>query len=95
VLQATLSPALCTIIAALVGLLLGLDSPQQMPSDQDRLAAMFGNSVSLYLLMLYPMALADRFNTLTWQKIGVRVLASWVAASALLVLALSLVPVAA
>ena len=49
----------------------------------------------IYLLLLYPIALADYFNKKAWQKIGIRIIGPWVAASSLLVLTLSLSSVSA
>jgi hypothetical protein len=88
-------PYWCTFIAALVGLLLGTDSTQELLTGRERLVSLFGSGVGIYLLFLYPMALADYANKKHWQKIGVRVIGSWVAASSMLVLALSLSSVAA
>lgn len=82
----------CVVIALLAGLLLGIDSAQEELSGRDKLASLFGSGVAIYFLALYPMALADYFNREAWQKIGVRIVGSWVAASSLLVLALSLAP---
>lgn len=79
----------CASIAALAGLLLGTDSAQDALSGSEKSASLLGNGLGLYLLILYPTALADRFNRKPWQKIGVRIIGSWIAASALLVLALS------
>lgn len=83
------------LLAALggcAGLVLGLDSLQTELTGKARIAALFGSGVSLYLLMLYPMALAESFQRHTWLSVGVRILASWITASALLVLALLFAP---
>ena len=79
----------CASIAAVAGLLLGIDSTQDTLSGKEKFAALLGNGLGLYLLILYPTALADKFNKKPWQKIGIRVVGSWIAASSLLVLALS------
>lgn len=83
---------LLTVLAALAGLLLGLDSLQSDPAGSARTAALFGSGVALYLLMLYPMTLAEYLQGYIWARIGTRVLGSWIAASALLVLVLALSP---
>ncbi len=83
------NPYLCALIAALAGLLLGADSAQETLSGQDKFVTLFGSGLGLYLLLLYPMAAADVFHKKSWQRIGVRVFGSWIAASSLLVLALS------
>lgn len=85
-----LGPYACAFIAVLAGLFLGMDSDQETLSDKEKLVSLFGSGVGIYLLLLYPLALADYFNKKAWQKIGIRVIGSWVAASSLLVLALSL-----
>ncbi len=83
---------LVVLLAAGTGLLLGLDSLQEGSSGRARAVALFGSGISLYLLLLYPMALAERFEGHRWLRIGTRVLGSWISASALLVLALALSP---
>jgi len=88
-------PHWCTFIAALAGLLLGTDSIQESLNGKERLVSLFGSGIGIYVLFLYPMALADHARKKHWQKIGVRVIGSWVAASSILVLALSLSSVAA
>jgi len=80
---------LCALIAAFAGLLLGTDSTQDALTDKEKLVSLLGSGLGLYLLLLYPMALADVFNKKPWQKIGVRIIGSWIAASSVLVLALS------
>lgn len=80
------------VIALLAGFLLGIDSAQEALSGKDKLVTLFGSGVAIYLLVLYPMALAIYSNNKAWQKIGIRIVGSWVAASSLLVLALSFSP---
>ena len=79
----------CSLIAALVGFSLGADSGQVAMSGKEKLATLFGSGVGIYLLLLYPMGLVDRFNRKAWQKIGVRVIGSWLAAASFMVIALS------
>jgi urease accessory protein len=78
------------VIALLTGFFLGIDSAQEELFGKDKLASLFGSGVAIYFLSLYPMALANYFNKKSWQKIGIRILGSWVTASSLLVLALAL-----
>jgi len=80
----------CAIAGALTGLVIGLDSAQETLFGRDKMVALFGSGVGSYLLMLYPMGFTDHFNNKPWQKIGVRIIASWLAASSFLVLSLSL-----
>ena len=78
------------VIALLAGFFLGIDSAQEELSGKEKLLSLFGSGVAIYFLVLYPIALADYFNKKAWQKIGIRIVGSWVAASSLLVLGLSL-----
>ena len=82
----------CGAIALMAGFFLGIDSAQEELSGMDKLVTLFGNAVAIYFIVLYPMALANRLNKKEWQKIGMRVVGSWIAASSLLVLALSFAP---
>ncbi len=81
-------------LTLLAGGLLGLDSAQSELAARARAVALFGSGISLYLLMLYLMALAERFQAHHWLRVGVRIIASWITASAMLVLALLLAPAA-
>lgn len=83
---------LCLIVAALVGFLLGLDSTQTVLVGKAKFFSLLGSGLGLCFLFLYALAFADYFGDRSWQKIGVRIVGSWVAASAILVLALSLNP---
>lgn len=78
------------VVVLLAGFLLGMDSAQNELVGKNRLAALFGSAIAIYFLVLYPMALAEYCNRKPWQRIGIRVIGSWVTASSLLVLALSL-----
>lgn len=78
------------LIVLLAGFLLGIDSTQEAFVGKDKFLSLFGSGIAIYFLALYPLALADFLNKKAWQKIGIRVIGSWVAASSLMVLALSL-----
>lgn len=78
------------LIVLLAGFLLGIDSTQETFVGKDKFLSLFGSGIAIYFLALYPLALADFLNKKAWQKIGIRVIGSWVAASSLMVLALSL-----
>lgn len=84
--------SLCLIVAALTGLLLGLDTTQTVLIGKAKFFSLLGSGLGICFLFLYPLAFADYFGDRKWQKIGVRIVGSWVAASAILVLALSLQP---
>ena len=83
---------LCLIIAALTGFLLGLDTTQTVLVGKAKFFSLLGSGLGICFLFLYPLAFADYFGDRNWQKIGVRIVGSWVAASSILVLALSLNP---
>jgi hydrogenase/urease accessory protein HupE len=76
-------------LGAAIGYAIGIDSGQLLPDVQARIAALLGSGIGIYLLFLYAMAIADRLRQRHWQKIAVRVVGSWIAASALLVLSLA------
>lgn len=80
------------LLALVAGFLLGIDSAQEELSGKDKLVTLFGTGIAIYLLVLYPMALADHLTKKEWQRIGIRIVGSWVAASSLLVIALSFAP---
>ena len=83
---------LCLIVAALTGLILGLDTTQTVLVGKAKFFSLLGSGLGICFLFLYPLAFADYFGDRNWQKIGVRIVGSWVAASSILVLALSLQP---
>jgi urease accessory protein len=78
-----------TIIAAVAGFTLGVDSAQESLSGWEEIVSLLGSGVGILLLLGSPMVIVDTFNEKAWHRIGVRVVGSWLAASALLVLALS------
>lgn len=78
------------IIAALTGFIIGLDSAQDSLIGKARIFSLLGSGFGICFLFLYPLAFADYFGDKNWQKIGIRIVGSWVAASSFLVLALSL-----
>jgi urease accessory protein len=80
---------LCTFIGAVAGFFLGLDSAQETLSGKLKFLSLFGSGVGIYLLMLYPMGIANFLQKKHWQKTAIRIVGSWLAASSLLVLALS------
>ncbi|MCG6937798.1 MAG: HupE/UreJ family protein [Gammaproteobacteria bacterium] len=77
-------------VGAVAGFLLGFDSMQDTLFGVQKYVGLFGSAVGIYCFSLYPMLIADYFKKKPWQKIGIRVIGSWIAASALLVLALSM-----
>lgn len=79
----------CSLIGALAGAVVGLDSAQEALSGRAKLVALIGSAVGIHLILFYPMAFADYFDKKPWQRTAVRIIGSWVAASAILALALS------
>lgn len=88
----TLSPRLpvawCAIAAACTGLLISFDSAQQAQAGLDKLSAVLGVGLGLVTVPLIVMEFADYFRVKAWQRISIRILGSWIAASAFLVLTL-------
>jgi hydrogenase/urease accessory protein HupE len=84
------SMVLCLPVAALAGFFLGLDSYQDAFAGSAKFFSLLGSGLGLCFLFSYAVAFADYFGDRNWQKIGVRIVGSWVAASAILVLALSM-----
>jgi len=76
------------LLASLLGTMIGVDSAQDDLAGRGRLAALLGTAIAAYLMLLYAMVFADWLAKGEWQRIGLRVLGSWAAASALLVLSL-------
>lgn len=85
----SLGRSLMTGLAALAGLVIGLDSSQELVTGKERLYALIGTGIGITLLLLYAVGFASLSNKKYWQKIMVRVVGSWIAASALLILSLS------
>lgn len=77
-------------LGGLIGFAIGLDSGPNLLELQAKIAALLGAGITVYLVFLYATALADRLSARHWQQVAVRVVGSWIAAIALLVLSLSL-----
>jgi urease accessory protein len=75
-------------LACVIGAAIALDSPPTEPTIREADAALFGTWLGAIILAVVVTACARRL-TRHWQKLGVRVLGSWIAASAILVLALN------
>lgn len=84
------------VLLIIGGFFIGLDSipPNEMINqtlfNRDKWLFLFGVCVAVYLLFLYPLTLAEVFKKAFWQKVVIRILASWIAASSLMVWAISL-----
>jgi hydrogenase/urease accessory protein HupE len=78
------------IVVSSTGFCLGIDSAQETLSGMDRLVSLLGSGVGVLLLLGISLLLVDNLKKKNWQRVGVRVVGSWIAASASLVLALLL-----
>src|SRR5262245_40242114 len=84
-------PALaCTLLAAVAGVALGLDSPPEAISIAVATTMLIGTALGASVALALVVAGATYVDAQKWvaPRIGMRVLGSWIAASALLVLAL-------
>jgi urease accessory protein len=77
-------------LAAAIGFPLALGSPPEAISLRDANLALLGTAIGAPAALLASAWMASRV-TRAWQRIGVRIAGSWIAASAILVLALRLV----
>jgi hypothetical protein len=74
------------LMAAIAGAALGLDSPPQAITIAEGNATLAGTALGA-CAMLFAVAGAASYAERGWQRLGVRILGSWIAASAILVLA--------
>jgi len=77
-------------LAAAIGLSLALDSPPEALALKEANLTLLGTALGAALLLLALLQGTTRLRH-HWQRIGVRIFGSWLAASAILVLALRLV----
>ena len=93
-LLASIKPSLKTPVytsfAIMGGLFIGLDSTPEGLKAKDLFMSLGGTLLGASLLLFYIAVLASKAKK-QWQQIGVRVIASWTTASAVLVLALQLI----
>jgi urease accessory protein len=91
-LVATGAPAAVRLLPALgaaLGLCLGLDSvPAATPGTLDWSLTLAGQAVGVCLIASATLLLASRLGLQAWQRVARQVMGSWIAASALMVLAL-------
>jgi hydrogenase/urease accessory protein HupE len=73
-------------LAAIAGATLALDSPPQAVRIAEAYATLAGTAVGACAILVVVAALAGHANA-DWQRLGVRILGSWIAASSILVLA--------
>jgi urease accessory protein len=80
---------LVSLLAAIAGAALALDSPPQALMIVDAYATLAGTAVGACAMLVMVAAIAGHVKA-DWQRLGVRILGSWIAASAILVLAVQL-----
>jgi hypothetical protein len=78
-----------TISASLVGGVIALNSPPQAITIPSAVVTQIGTAISALAMLALVMAISMTAER-PWQRIGVRIVASWIAASAILALALRL-----
>lgn len=78
------------VVGVAAGFSLGFDSAQETLSGKEKVIALFGSGVGIYFFSLYPVSFAEFCNNKNWLRTGIRVIGSWIAASALLVLAMEI-----
>lgn len=77
-------------LAAATGLALALDSPPEGISLADANLALLGTALSATMASALLVWLVRHLHRGDWQRIGIRIVGSWIAASAILVLGLRL-----
>jgi len=85
--------SLAAVLAGAVGLAVGLDSSPDIASATRAAASLAGSGLGACVCLIFIGALAE-LPRRDWQRVAVRVVASWGAASALLVLSLQWVALA-
>jgi hydrogenase/urease accessory protein HupE len=81
--------SLACLLAAIAGAALALDSPPQAVTIAEAYATLGGTTVGACAMLVVIAAIAGHANA-DWQRLGVRIFGSWIAASAILVLAVQL-----
>ena len=82
-------PMLSGLLAAAVGGVIALDSPPEAMTVRTAIETQLGTFCGATIFLYVASKAASRLK-LNWQRIGVRILGSWIAASAVLALALQL-----
>jgi urease accessory protein len=81
-------PALaCALLAVAIGGALGLDSPPEVIAISAATVMLIGTGLGACLALAVIVGCTSHLSR-AWQRIGMRILGSWIAASAILVLAL-------
>ena len=77
------------LLAATAGTALALDSPPQAVTIAAAYATLVGTALGACAMLVVIATIASHANA-DWQRLGMRILGSWIAASAILVLAVQL-----
>ena len=85
----TMPGLVCILLSLFAGFSLGVDSQMAAEGIGKLIVTIFSTTTGLGIALLIVIGWGDYF-TRDWQKIGIRVIGSWIAASALLVFTLSL-----
>jgi len=85
----TLPVRFCLFLSILAGFVLGLDSTPGSATIWTEIVAIISTTTGLGIALLIVIGWGDYFRK-DWQQIGIRVIGSWIATSALLVLVLNL-----
>ena len=80
---------LARLLAAIAGAALALDSPPQAVRIAEAYATLAGTTLGACAMLVVVAAIAGHAKA-DWQRLGVRIVGSWIAASAILVLAVQL-----
>ena len=80
---------LAWLLVATAGAALALDSPPQAVMITEAYATLAGTAVGACTMLVVVAAIAGHAHA-DWQRLGVRILGSWIAASSILVLAVQL-----
>lgn len=80
----------CAILAAVTGFAIALDSPPQVISISEATLIQLGTCLAASIYLAAIIAIASSLKR-DWHRIGMRIIGSWTAASAILVLALRFV----
>ena len=80
---------LSDLLAFTAGAALALNSPPQAISIPSAIVMQFGTGLAALATLALVSFIANKANR-PWQRIGIRIIGSWIAASAILVLALHL-----
>jgi urease accessory protein len=83
------SKSLAWLLAVIAGAALALDSPPQAVMITEAYATLAGTAAGACAMLVLVAALAGHAHA-DWQRLGVRILGSWIAASSILVLAVQL-----